>query len=216
MGSIVFLLIVFCNWWMEDRNLIIAELLLVIVLAAEGVFAIFHLWDSKSARQSESLREFAKEFAHKDTISEREELFTKLPWNLGYVEPTYMLDWKSEWNAEFKCPAYNCLQFASVVIKVTAQDANWVKIQCLANQYHFAGVSCRRHYLAKEDILQWMGPQACVWWLRFGNLILQERDRRKNPGLFNGWQHLAFEAKVYQEKEYPNLQSTELLPQLPA
>ena len=76
-------------------------------------------------------------------------------------------------------------------VEVTMKCETWRWIQRLSDQYHFAGLSCRRAYMDREDLLNWIGPQPLRWWRRLGGIIQQERTRRGNPTLFKGFEDLA-------------------------
>jgi hypothetical protein len=167
-----------------------AELLLVIVLAAEGLFAISHIAESKAARQAEALRDFMHTFASAEALESREKLFTKIPWGHDFCHTP---DKEIQWTCQITGPdvKYTMAGNDNVVVEITMASETWRRIQELSDQYHFAGLSCQRGYLKTEDILEWMGPQALRWWRRLGGIIRHERKRRQNPGLFKGFEDLA-------------------------
>jgi hypothetical protein len=194
-GSVTFLAFVLVRreaQWQE----VSAELILVIVLAVEGLFAISHLAESRAERQAEALRDFMHDFASKEALEEREDLFTSLPWghDFGHI-PNEQIEWISERTGSNV--VYKLRENANCQVEVTMKSDTWRKIQRLSDQYHFAGLSCRRGYMDIEDLLNWIGPQPLRWWRRLGGIIQQERTRRGTPSLFKGFEDLATAAQSF-------------------
>ena len=204
-ASLVFLFAVSArcgNGWEAAAS----ELLLVIVLAAEGLFAFYHLAESRSATQAESLRVFMHDFASEQALVQREELFTAIDWqdDFGNI-PAQPVKWVLE--KKGNTVRYKMKENGGSSIEVTMTSPIWRKVQRLGDQYHIAGISCQRGYMDLSDLFTWMGPQPLRWWRRFGDLILQERKRRKHPTLFKGWEYLANEAEEF---DWPTLELEEL------
>ena len=139
-----------------------AELLLVVVIAAEGLFAVFHLHEARAERQAESLRDFMHDFASKDALAEREELYTNLPWDhdFGRISPQPLQSTRAEGGTDV---TYKMKGNATCVIPVTMKSDVWPAIQRMCDHYHFAGISCERGWMAERDVLQWMGPRPLRW-----------------------------------------------------
>jgi hypothetical protein len=192
-GSLIFLCFVLAQragQWQE----VTAELILVIVLAAEGLYAIYHLAESRSERQAASLRDFMHDFASREVLLEREKLYTRLPWRHDFG---HICDEQIQWiqGVEGSIVVYKMKDNPTCKIEVTMESEIWGYIQRLSDQYHFAGLSCRRGYMALEDFFSWTGPQSLRWWRRLGHIIQQERTRRGNPALFEGFEYLAMRAQ---------------------
>jgi len=168
-----------------------AELLLVIVLAAEGIYAVFHVWESKSARQADAFLELRSQFEEEVSLLSSEELHTELGWAFAFEHiPAEELKWIQE-REEGRPVVYTCESCPKVKISITMKDPHWKKIQSLGGHYHFAGISCAKNYLDRQDVSDWLGPQPRKWWMRLGGIINAERKRRQHKGFFQGWEDLA-------------------------
>jgi hypothetical protein len=185
-------------------ELVASELLLVFVLAAEGLLAFFHLREARDSAQAEALRDFMHAFCSDEALIDRERLYTELRWGKGFGDiPTDFVKWNVA--TEGDSITYRMAGNENCAIQVTMKSKIWASVQRMGDQYHFAGLCCERGSMATEDVLKWMGPQALRWWRRLGDIILQERHRRGHPGLFSGFEMLANLTEKFFRERYPGL-----------
>lgn len=171
-----------------------AEILLVIVISAEGLFAVAHLNESRAERQAAAFRDFMHDFTSTDSLIEREKLYNEGNWKLKFSQiPDQELIWECKEDGEKVF--YSVKGNPECKVQITMDCPQWKRIQHLADQFHYCGLSVKRGYLSEDDLFEWFGSVPLKWWRRLGGIIKNERERRGVTTLFKGFEELAELAK---------------------
>src|SRR5574341_847226 len=83
-AAAVVLIVMHYNTAEDIEYTAVGELLLVIVLAVEGLIALVHLHEARTERQVEVLREVMNDLSSRDALQQAQQLYVEIPWTTGH------------------------------------------------------------------------------------------------------------------------------------
>lgn len=174
------------------RDVKIGELLLAVIIACEGLFAIFHLRMARIALQAEAFGEYTRDFLAFEKDRHARETsgdLKRFPWFLPFAaNPDGTISWDMVEEAHQR--TYRPTgEFNDRIAFVTDTAEWWIMVE-MAEKFQFAQFSCEEGYMNKADVYRWLGRRPLRWWVRYGAILRKERGPRKEP-LYLGFEKLA-------------------------
>lgn len=168
----------------------VSELMLVFVLALEGVYAILHFRQALSDTQLHAFIELMKDISSPEAYKHREAIYSSIRWNSDEDILALHAD-----NLRWKEPPSDKHNYyeseAGFSFKVTMDNDLWKSISYVGEQYHAAGTLLERFHIDEELFIPWVGVAPYRCWQRLQGVIHLERTRRESPRMWHGFELLA-------------------------
>jgi len=179
------------EWRMEA-----CELLMGIILGAEGLFAISHLVEARTSRRAEAFENYTREFLECESRRHANPKFRSFKWKRALPHSGEgRIPWKLKENSDPR--EYTTLGKNDATITITADTDEWWLMVEMADRFQFAELASRRGYMEKKDVFEWLENRPVRWWYRLGDVLVQERNHRKTPWLYDGFEKLALAVMTY-------------------